>query len=101
MPDGQTLTLQCSQRDANINTVVMKWMTILSMIKLQEIKVLIVSPFKDGSIHFLKIKLYFQWKMQVTVMRCVHMSKIQGRYRKVIYIYGTGELMCSGVTVTA
>ena len=27
------------------------------MIKLQEIKVCIVSPFKDGSIHFLKIKL--------------------------------------------
>ena len=27
------------------------------MIKLQEIEVHVVSPFKDGSIHFLKIKL--------------------------------------------
>ena len=27
------------------------------MVKLQEIKVNIVSPFKDGTIHFLEIKL--------------------------------------------
>ena len=29
-----------------------------SVIKLQKIKVHIVSPFKDGSIHFLEIKLF-------------------------------------------
>ena len=56
MLDGQALTLQCSQRDANINTVVMKNDDGDSVIKLQEIKVHIVSPFKDGSIYFLKIK---------------------------------------------
>ena len=43
MIGGQTLTLQCSQRDANINTVVMKKDDDGDfVIKLQEIKVHIV-----------------------------------------------------------
>ena len=49
--------MQCSQRDADINTIVMKKDDDRdSVIKLQEIKVHIVSPFKDGRIHFLKMK---------------------------------------------
>ena len=41
--DGQTLTLQCSQRDANINTVVTKKDDDGdSVIKLQELKVHII-----------------------------------------------------------
>ena len=41
--------------------------------KLQEIKVHIVSLFKDGSIHFLKMKLHSVENARlVTVMRYVH-----------------------------
>ena len=49
--DGHTLTLQCSQRDANINTVVMKRDNdgdLVIKLYVLEFKVHIVSPFKDG-----------------------------------------------------
>ena len=46
-----------------------------SVMKLQEFKVRIVSPFKDGSSYTFLENNIFQWKMKVTVMRYVVNNK--------------------------